>query len=51
MGSGKSNAANNLLQNDVFNVGNGQEAMTTEMNRGENDEFIIFDFARIIPFD
>jgi hypothetical protein len=44
MGSGKSNAANNLLQKDIFNVGNGQEAMTTEMNRGENDEFIIFDF-------
>lgn len=44
MGSGKSNTANKLLQKDVFDVGNGQEAMTTEMNRGENDDFIIFDF-------
>jgi len=44
MGSGKSNTANNLLQTDDFNVGNGQEAMTTKMNIGENDEFKIFDF-------
>lgn len=44
MGSGKSNTANNLLKKDDFNVGNGQQAMTIQMNRGENNEFIIFDF-------